>query len=31
MQERLKFVEAKLLVDFVRKNKKMPELNKTFG
>ena len=31
IRERLKFVEAKLLVDFVRKNKKMPELNKTFG
>ena len=31
MQERLKFVEAKLLVDFVRENQRLPELNKTFG
>ena len=31
MRERLKFVEAKLLADFVRKNKRMPEINKTFG
>ena len=31
VRERLKFVEAKLLVNFVRKNKKMPELNRTFG
>ena len=29
-REQLKFVEAKLLVDFVRKNKELPELNRTF-
>lgn len=31
IRERLRFVEAKLLVDFVHKNKRLPELNKTFG
>lgn len=30
-REQLKFVEAKLQVDFVRKNKKLPKFNKTFG
>ena len=29
-REQLKFVEAKLLVDFVRKNKRLPVLNRTF-
>ena len=29
-REQLEFVEAKLLVDFVRKNKELPELNRTF-
>ena len=30
-REQLKFVEAKLQVDFVRKNKRLPKYNKTFG
>ena len=30
-REKLKFVEAKLQVDYVRKNKRLPEHNKTFG
>ena len=29
-REQLRFVEAKLLVDFVRKNKRLPMLNRTF-
>lgn len=30
-REQLKFVEAKLQVDYVRKNKRLPKYNKTFG